>query len=145
MLELVAEEAEKKPGFKKRRTKQTRGSVSSTRARAEAKRIKEREKAARSDGMEQLRREADIRVGRNAAKLADLLTKTALKGDLNNIKALVALAEKKKPVGAVKKKGMSLLDRWTRDLALHGEWKGPMKEEFGEVGEGGVEPEGGGR
>ena len=146
MLELVAEEAEKKPGFKKRRTKQTRGSVSSTRAREEAKRIKEREKAARTDGMEQLRREADIRVGRNAAKLAELLTKTALKGDLHNMKALVGLAEKKKKtVEPVQEKAMLPFLRCLNCLEKQPEWKGPMKEEFGEVGEGGVEPEGGGR
>lgn len=142
MLELATEKAEKKPSRKKGTTTKTRGSATSARAREEAKRIKERERAASKDGMERLRREADIRVGNNAAKLADLLTKTALKGDLKNIKALVGLAEKKKPEAAVKK-GPSLFVRLIQDIASQEKWKGPMEDGLGETGEGGVEPEGG--
>jgi len=141
MLELATEKTEKKPSRKKRRAKRIQGSAASTRAREEAKRIREREKAVRKDGMELLRREADIQVGHKAAELAEWLTDTALKGDLPNFKALVALAEKKKPVEAVKKKVMTLAEVLMQDLRLNGEWKGPMAEELGEVGEGGVEPE----
>ena len=94
--------------------------------------------------LEQLRREADIRVGRNAAKLAELLTDSALKGDLNSTKTLVGWAEKKKPVAAVKK-GTSFLERLTKTLKSQGDWKGPMDEKLGEVGEGGVEPENSGQ
>ena len=146
MLELVTKKTEKKPSRKKGSTNKTRGSATSIRARAEAKRIKELEKEANKDGLEQLRREADIRVGRNAAKLAELLTKTALKGDLHNMKALVGLAEKKKKtVEPVQEKAMLPFLRCLNCLEKQPEWKGPMKEELGEVGEGGVEPEGGGR
>jgi predicted nucleotidyltransferase len=144
MLELVTKKTEKKPSRKKGSTNKTRGSATSIRARAEAKRIKELEKEANKDGLEQLRREADIRVGRNAAKLAELLTDSALKGDLNSTKTLVGWAEKKKPVAAVKK-GKSFLERLTKNLKSQGEWKGPMDEKLGEVGEGGVEPENSGQ
>jgi len=141
VMELATAKTEK-PIRKKGRAKRDLGSATCTRAREAAKRIRERAKAARKDGMEQLRREADILVGRNAAKLADLLMETALGGDLNSTKALMALAEKKKPVGSGKRKGMTAAQKLMRDMELHGEWKGPMADGLAEVGEGGVEPEG---
>ena len=63
-----------------------------------------RGKAARKSGAERLRQLADKRVGRHSKELADLLTGKALKGDLANIRALVGLAEGKKPRAAPVKK-----------------------------------------
>jgi len=98
-----------------------------------------RGKAARKSAAERLRQLADKRVGRHSKELADLLTGKALKGDLANIRALVGLAEGKKPEPEpVKKK------RWptyAMMLAADTPWKGDQEEGSAEVGEGGVERE----
>jgi hypothetical protein len=49
------------------------------------------------DGAERLRRAADKRVGRASEELADLLESKALEGNLNSLKVLVMLAERKRP------------------------------------------------
>jgi hypothetical protein len=79
-------------------------------------------KTARKDGTEQLRQAADERVGLNSEKLADLLTEKALKGDLACAKALVALAEGKKPIPepVKKRRGPGLAAR----LASEPQWRG---------------------
>lgn len=55
------------------------------------------EKKAPKDGAERLRQAADKRVGRNSEKLAELLETKALSGNLDSLKVLVMLAERKKP------------------------------------------------
>ncbi|MFZ1085759.1 MAG: hypothetical protein WAN35_12415 [Terracidiphilus sp.] len=55
------------------------------------------EKRAHKDGAERLRQAADKRVGRVSEKLADLLETKALAGNLNSLKVLVMLAERKRP------------------------------------------------
>jgi hypothetical protein len=54
-------------------------------------------KRAHKDGAERLRQAADKRVGRNSEQLADLLETKALAGNLDSLKVLVMLAERKKP------------------------------------------------
>jgi hypothetical protein len=94
----------------------------------------------RVDGLEKLRREADRKLGLNAKRLVALLTTLALDGKLDNTKELVALAEKKKPEEdtAEKRALHAFIDEW----AYGPQWKRQQEEGLGEVGEGGVEPEG---
>jgi hypothetical protein len=88
-----------------------------------------RAKTSRKDGVERLRQEADKQVGQNSEKLASLLTKKALAGDLASTKVLVGLAERKKPRPEPKKKwrGPSLAER----LAAEPEWTGEEEEDEG--------------
>ena len=86
------------------------------------KRDRAGERAARKDGAERLRQAADRRVGRNSAKLADVLTKKALTGDLGSTKFLVGLAEAKKAI-PVKRRGLSLPER----LGAEPQWEGEMQ------------------
>ena len=78
-----------------------------------------RRRPVRKSGAERLRCAADRRVGKNSEKLADLLTEKALAGDLAYAKALVGLADAKKPE-RVKRRGLSLAQR----LALEPPWQG---------------------
>jgi hypothetical protein len=75
------------------------------------------------DGAEQLRQAADLRVGWNSEKIADVLTEKALAGDLASAKALVALAEAKKPSPEPVKKrcGPSMAEQ----LAAEPQWQEP--------------------
>jgi len=100
-LELKAVKA-RKPASKK----QTRATAS-------------REKSASGDGAEQLRCAADLRVGRNSEKLADLLEKKALGGDMNSVRVLLALAASKKrdPEPVKKRKRPSLASRLAAEPA----------------------------
>lgn len=88
-----------------------------------------RNTTARKDGAERLREAADKQVGLNSDKLADLLTKKALEGDLASTKVLVGLAERKKPkpVRKRKRRGPSLAER----LAAEPEWTGQEEEDEG--------------
>jgi hypothetical protein len=96
------------------------------------------ERAVHGDGAERLRQAADRRVGRNSAKLADLLTDKALAGDLASTKMLVALAEGKKPMKEVEKLGE--VKKPVRSLALrlaaepHLEWPKEERKEIGQEG-----------
>jgi hypothetical protein len=78
-----------------------------------------REKSASGDGAEQLRCAADRRVGRISEKLADLLEKKALGGDVACAKALLALATSKKrdPKPVKKRKRPSLASRLAAEPA----------------------------
>jgi hypothetical protein len=80
------------------------------------------EAAAHKDGAEQLRQEADKRVGRNSKKLADLLMTKALAGDLASTKVLFGLAEHKKPIQELVKNdyGLTMAER----LAAEPQWEG---------------------
>lgn len=69
-------------------------------------------------GAEQLRQAADLHVGLNSTKIAAALTKKAMAGDLASTKALVSLAEGKKPAPEEKKPGPSLAE-W---LASQPQW-----------------------
>ncbi|HEY1903604.1 MAG TPA: hypothetical protein VGG56_14315 [Terracidiphilus sp.] len=95
-------------------------------------------RAAQGDGAERLRQAADRRVGRNSAKLANLLTDKALAGDLASTKMLVALAEGKKPMkeveklGEVKKPVRSLALRLAAEPRL--EWPKEERKEIGQEG-----------
>jgi hypothetical protein len=83
-----------------------------------------RKRTANKSGVERLRRALDKRVGKNSEKLADVLTEKALGGNLADAKALIELAEGKKPVEKPKKKR-----RWSAALALGAEpeWVEPPK------------------
>jgi hypothetical protein len=78
-----------------------------------------RRRPVRKSGAERLRCAADRRVGKNSEKLADLLTAKALAGDLAYAKALVGLADGKKPE-PVRRRGIDLLS-W---LESEPEWQG---------------------
>jgi len=78
----------------------------------------------RKAGAERLRKAADKRVGTNSAKLADLLMKKALAGDMVSAKMLIALAEAKKPEPPKKRKGPTVAQWW----AAQPQWKGPPAE-----------------
>ena len=82
----------------------------------------------RTNGAERLRVAADKKVGRNSAKLADVLTKKALAGDLGCAKVLLALAEARKPEPAKKLRGPTLAEWLLLDLKENGQWKGGKKE-----------------
>jgi hypothetical protein len=80
------------------------------------------------DGVERLKWAADRQVGRNSQKLAEVMALRAQSGDLASLKALVGLAEGKKP-RAKKRNGPSLAQL----LAAEPEWRGP-EEGSAEVG-----------
>jgi len=95
-------------------------------------------------GPERLGREANRTVGKKSKEIVGALSDKATKGDLPSVRALVEFAGGIKPQAEPKKKrhGMSASEELYEDLRLHGEWKGEQKEGFGEIGFGGVEPEG---
>jgi hypothetical protein len=80
--------------------------------------------AAVKDGAEQLRRAVDRRVGRNSERLAEVLTNKALEGDLAFAKAVVALADAKKPDPVKKRRGPS----WAERLTAEPQWEGEKEE-----------------
>jgi hypothetical protein len=75
-------------------------------------------------GAERLRRAVDRRVGKNSEKLADVLTNKALAGDLAFAKAVVALADAKKPDPVKKPIG----PRFVELLAKEPRWEGEPKD-----------------
>jgi hypothetical protein len=79
------------------------------------------EKTPGKDGAERMRQAADKRVGRISEKMADLLEKKALAGDLACARVLFGLAERKKPIQepVKKRRGPSLAAR----LAAEPEWQ----------------------
>ncbi|MGD0522593.1 MAG: hypothetical protein ABSA48_15160 [Terracidiphilus sp.] len=99
-----------------------------------------REKTARKNGAERLRLAVDRRLGLNSETLAVLLTNKALRGDVVTTKALVEIAEGKKPRPEPKKKrrGPSLAEQ----LAMEPQWQDEQEEGCAETGSGGVEAEG---
>ncbi len=76
---------------------------------------------AAKDGAERLRRAVDRRVGKNSEKLAEVLTNKALAGDLAFAKAVVALADAKKPDPVKKPIGPSLAERLAKEPRWEGE------------------------
>ena len=87
-----------------------------------------RRKAVHKSGAEQLRCAADKRVGRNSAKLADLMTEKALKGNLAYTKALVGFAEGKKPEPVKKRRGPTLAERLEREPQWEGKELGDEED-----------------
>lgn len=79
---------------------------------------------AATDGAEALKKAADREVARNSKKLAEVLRKKAMEGDLASTKLLVTLAENKKPIeeAAEKPSGPTLAQRW----AAEPPWTGPL-------------------
>lgn len=94
------------------------------------------------DGVEQLRKAADRKVGQNSEELADLLLDQALGGKLECAKVLVGLAEKKKRKEPEKKRDRRSLAEL---LASEPEWE-EDNPQVGDVWNGTrwVRPEGGG-
>jgi len=76
------------------------------------------------DGAERLRRAVDRRVGKNSERLAEVLTNKALAGDLAFAKAVVALADAKKPDPVKKPTGPSFAEQ----LAMEPRWEGEPKD-----------------
>ena len=95
-------------------------------------------------GPERLGREASRTVGKKSKEIVGALSDKATKGDLPSVRALVEFAGGIKPQAEPTKKrhGRSAAQELIDDLRLHGEWKGEQEEGFGEIGFGGVEPEG---
>lgn len=71
--------------------------VSPTSKKNKKKDGESRVKAGRGDGVERLRRAADKVVGQNSEQLANLMIGKALEGELAYTKALVGMAERKRP------------------------------------------------
>ena len=90
-----------------------------------------RVRASRADGVERLRRAADKRVGQNSEELANLLIEGAMGGKLAYTKALVGIAERKKPRPAPVKKPRRA--SMAKRLAAEPQWKGE-EDEGGEQG-----------
>lgn len=107
-------------GKQELRTGKARGTTGKTTRKKRGKREKKRdqgpsgEETAVLDGVEQLRQAVDRRLGRNSEELANLLEAKALQGDLATTKAMVGIAEKKKPAEkpVMKRVGPSLAERW---------------------------------
>ncbi|MGD0892662.1 MAG: hypothetical protein ABR923_14120 [Terracidiphilus sp.] len=78
-------------------------------------------KRARKDGAEELRRAADRVILRDSKRLAKLLGEKAIQGDLNSVKMLVGLAEKKKPEPETGKRH-ALFD-FIKDMAAQPVWE----------------------
>ena len=72
-----------------------------------------------------MRQAADRRVGEKSEELANLLTEKALTGDLACTKALVDLADGKKPEPVKKRRGLTVAER----LAREPQWEGPSEGE----------------
>jgi hypothetical protein len=96
------------------------------------------EETAPLDGAECLRQAVDRRLARNSEKLADLLEAMALEGDLATTKAMVVLADGKKPEPVKKRRGPSQAEL----LEMEPPWPGEREEGYAETGTGGVEAEG---
>jgi hypothetical protein len=81
----------------------------------------------RKNGAEQMRQAADRRVGRISERLADLLEKSALEGDLASTRVLFGLAERKKPIPKPVKKwhGPTPAER----LAVEPQWQGEEEDD----------------
>src|ERR1039458_4153714 len=101
------------------------------------------EQTAPLDGAECLRQAVDRRLARNSEKLADMLEAKALEGDLATTKAMVVLADGKKPEPDPKKKrrGLTAAELLMADIKQHGQWSGEQEEGSAENGGGGVEGE----
>ena len=84
-------------------------------------------KSAHKDGAARLRQAADKRVDRILEKLADLLETKALAGNLDSLKVLVMLAERKKPRPEPVKKPRrpSVAQRWAAEPVWREEDQGP--------------------
>jgi hypothetical protein len=91
-------------------------------------------KAERQDGVEKLRKTADRVLGRNSAKLANLLLDKAVEGKLEGARLLVKLAESKKP--PVKPKRTWDGKTFAEMLASEPEWKEPEPVGFSDLDEG---------
>jgi len=93
--------------------------------------------AACVDGAEELRQAVNRHVNEKAERIASALADKALTGNAAAAKAMVELAEGRKPEPEKeKKRGLTLAQR----LAMEPQWDGPP--EFGQdVGFGGREPE----
>jgi len=106
----------------------TGAATAKTRRTTKGKELKQasRVKTACKDGVEQLHQAADKQVYEISEKLAEMLKKKALKGDLASAKTLVGLAERKKPQPEPKKKrrGPSMAER----LAAEPEWEGEEED-----------------
>jgi hypothetical protein len=92
-------------------------------------------KRARKNGLELLRKDADNVLRRKSKALTNLLCEKALKGDLNTVKVLLGLAEKKKQereqeLTPVKEDPMMKLVKRLKSEP-HWEWEGngPLKTE----------------
>ncbi len=112
--------------LKKLSTNNSGAKTSVTTESGEPKRAR-RESASRMDGVERLRQAANRRVERNFEKLADLLEKKALEGDLASAKTLVALAAGRKPVPDPVKKQRGLT--YAQQLAREPQWEGKAEDE----------------
>jgi hypothetical protein len=66
----------------------------------------------KTNGAERLRIAVDRKLGRNSAKLAEVLTKKALAGDLGCAKVLLALSDAKKPEPPKMGKNFLSLSEW---------------------------------
>lgn len=86
-----------------------------------------RENPSHKDGAERLRQAADKRVNEISERLADLLKKKALEGDLASAKTLIGLAAAKKPIPEPVKKRSEL--SYADKLAKEEQWVGKAEEE----------------
>jgi hypothetical protein len=91
-------------------------------------------KAEREDGVEKLKKAADKVLGRNSAKLANLLLDKAVEGKLEGARLLVKLAEGKKP--PVKPKRTWDGKTYAEMLASEPEWVEPEPVDFSDLDEG---------
>jgi len=111
------------------RTGRARGKTGKTTRKKRGKREEKRdqgpsgEETAVLDGVEQLRQAVDRRLGKNSEKIADVLEAKALQGDLATTKAMVGIAEKKKPE-PVKKRHEPILPWSAAELAREPQWEG---------------------
>jgi hypothetical protein len=89
-----------------------KGRAKDSGARAAAGKGTEPEKPVRGNGVERLKKAANMQVARKSSELAELLMNKALEGKLDSARLLVTLAEKKKPPEKPVKKrhGPTLLD-----------------------------------
>jgi hypothetical protein len=101
---------------------------------------KPRKRTPRRDGAEKLRWAADWQLGKNSKELADALAKRALKGDLPSTKALVELADKKKPAEKRRHPSLGLLlealPQWEEEDEDEDEDEEPVKPVMEEGGTG---------
>jgi hypothetical protein len=80
-----------------------------------------------ADGVEQLRQEADKQVGQHSEELADVLTKSALAGNVASARMLVVLAENKKP--EPNPEDTRPVRSIAEELAAQPEWRGPIEDQ----------------
>lgn len=124
--------AEIRQELRTKKLKRKTGGTTDDAAREEVGRRQKRaskKKTAHTDGAERLRQAADRRVGRNANKLANLLTEKALAGSLADTKVLVALAERKKPAPKPERPRRPILPWTAAELEAQPQWEGPPPEE----------------